>query len=72
MVSFAQDADTPEGKPDAVPIPVAPEVAIFTAESGTSTHCRFVEVTSVNVLTRVTVILPLAFRVSQPPIRGIT
>ena len=71
MVSNAQFAVTPEGSPDAVPIPVAPEVAILTFTRGKSIHCRSVEGTSVNVLTKVTVILPLALRVSQPPVRGI-
>ena len=71
MVSFAQVAVNPEGKPVAEPIPVAPKVVCKTGVSNAFTHCSVANESELTVLTKVTVIFPVAFTVPQPPINGI-
>ena len=70
MVFAAQFADTPGGKPVAVPIPVAPVVVIVLfAAKGAPTQ-KEGEILVV-VLLGFTIIVPVALTVPQPPVKGI-
>ena len=78
MVLLAHDADTPVGRFVAVPIPVAPMVlnTMLPPEVALSNvliqSVRLVPlVLAVAVLFAVTVIVPVAFTVPQPPANGI-
>ena len=71
MLSFAQVAVNPEGKPVAEPIPVAPNVVCMTGVSNAFTHCSVVKEAELALLTNVTVIFPVAFTIPQPPVKGI-
>ena len=70
IVSFAHVALTPVGRFEAVPIPVAPVVLCVILVNG-------VLIQSVGVLDAIpavfviTVIIPVAFTLSQPPVNGI-
>ena len=70
-MSPAQAAVTPVGKPVAVPIPVAPVVACVIFINAVLIHKVGVELAEEAVLVAVTVIVPIAFTVPQPPVKGI-
>ena len=72
IVLVAKAAVTPAGKPVAVPIPVAPVVAIVMLVNGVLLHKVGDEDGDPTVFAGVTVIVPVAFIVGpQPPVRGI-
>ena len=71
MVLLAHDAVTPAGKPVAVPMPVAPVVAIVMLVSAVLIHRVGVLDGVPAVLFGVTVIVPVAFTEPQPPVKGI-
>jgi hypothetical protein len=64
-------AVTPAGKPVAVPIPVAPVVAIVMLVRAVLIQRVGVLDGAPAVLFGVTVIVPVAFTVPQPPVKGI-
>ena len=70
IVLLAQAAVTPVGKPVAVPIPVAPVVVCVIAVSAVLLHKVGVLDAALTVLAGVTVIVPVAFTVPQPPVTG--
>ena len=70
IVLVAHVAVTPVGKPVAAPIPVAPVVVCVIAVSAVLIHNIGVLDAAVTVLTGVTVIVPVAFTVPQPPDKG--
>jgi hypothetical protein len=70
IVSPDQTAVTPAGKPVAVPIPVAPVVVCVMLVKLVLTHKVGVDEAAVTVLSGLTVIVPVAFNVSQPPVNG--
>ena len=70
IVLVAQAAVTPDGKPVAVPIPVAPVVVCVIAVSAVLTHKVGVLDAALTVLAGVTVIVPVALTVPQPPVSG--
>ena len=65
-----QVAVTPAGKPDAAPIPVAPVVTIVTGVNAVLIHTVGDEDATPAVLIPVTVIVPVAFTLPQPPVNG--
>ena len=71
IVSADQEAVTPAGNPDGVPIPVAPVVVCVIAVNAVLTHKVGVDVAAVTVLLGITVITPTAVMVLQPPVNGI-
>ena len=76
MVFDAQVADTPAGKPfaPATPsfeIPVAPVVVIVMFVKGVLIHNVGVEDGVPAVFAGVTVMVPVAFTLPQPPVNGI-
>ena len=68
---LAHAAVTPEGKPVAAPIPVAPVVLWVMLVSAVLIHSVGLELAAPAVLAGVTVIVPVAFTLPQPPINGI-
>ena len=70
MVFVAQAAVTPVGRPVAVPIPVAPVVVCVMLVNAVLIHSVGDEDAAPAVLSGVTVIVPVAFAVPQPPVRG--
>ena len=70
MVFDAQAAVTPAGRPVAVPIPVAPVVVCVIAVNAVLIHSVGVEEAAPAVLSGVTVMVPVAFTLPQPPVRG--
>ena len=70
IVFDAQAAVTPAGRPVAVPIPVAPVVVCVIAVSAVLMHSVGVEEAVPTVLSGVTVIVPVAFALPQPPVSG--
>ena len=70
IVLLAHAAVTPVGKPVAVPIPVAPVVVCVIAVSAVLIHNVGVLDAVLAVLAGVTVIIPVAFTVPQPPVTG--
>jgi hypothetical protein len=70
MVFDAHVAETPGGKPVAIPMPVAPVVAIVIAVRAVLIHNVGVEEGTPAVLFRITVIVPVAFTLLQPPVNG--
>ena len=70
IVLLAHAAVTPDGKPVAVPIPVAPVVVWVIAVSAVLIHTVCVLDAALTVLAGVTVIVPVAFTVPQPPVTG--
>ena len=70
IVLVAHAAVTPVGKPVAAPIPVAPVVVCVIAVSAVLIHNVGVLDAAVTVLFGVTVIVPVAFTVPQPPDKG--
>ena len=71
IVFEAQDAVTPAGRPVGVPIPVTPIVVCAMAGSAVLTHTVGVEEAADTVLLSVTVMVPVAFTLPQPPVSGI-
>ena len=70
MVFPAQVAVTPAGNPDAAPIPVAPVVVWVIGVIATLIHTVGLDDAALTVLFGVTVIVPVAFTVPQPPVKG--
>ena len=70
MVLPDHAAVTPVGRPVAAPIPVAPVVAWVIAVRGVFTQSVGVVDGADAVFTDVTVIVPVALTVPQPPVRG--
>ena len=71
IVFDAQVAVTPAGRPVAVPIPVAPVVVwVIFGDKAVLIH-KFVVIPVVAVFSGVTVIVPVALTVPQPPVNGI-
>ena len=69
MVLEAKAAVTPAGNPVAAPMPVAPVVACVILVNAVLIH--FVcGVEAVVVMLAVTVIVPVAFTLPQPPVNG--
>ena len=66
----AHAAVTPAGKFVAAPMPVAPVVAIVIFVSAVLIHTVGVEEGAPAVLAGVTVIVPVAFTLLQPPVNG--
>ena len=71
IVLDAKDAVTPDGNPVAAPIPVAPVVAWVILVKTVLMHKVGVVDPAPAVLFGVTVIVPVAFRLPQPPVNGI-
>ena len=71
IVLLAHAAVTPAGKPVAVPIPVAPVVVWVMLVSAVLIHKVGLELAAPAVLSGVTVIVPVAFTLPQPPVKGI-
>ena len=71
MTSPAQVALTPAGKPVATPMPVAPVVAWVISVNKVLIHKVGVLDPAPAVLSAVTVIVPVAFTLPQPPVNGI-
>ena len=70
IVLEAQAAVTPAGRPVAVPIPVAPVVTCVIAVKAVLMHRVGVEEAVPAVLSGVTVMVPVAFALPQPPVSG--
>ena len=70
MVLLAQAAVTPVGKPVAAPIPVAPVVVWVIAVNAVLIHKVGVLEAAPAVLLGVTVIVPVASILPQPPVNG--
>ena len=71
ITSDDQDALTPDGKPVAEPIPVAPVVAWVISVNAVLIHNVGVLDATPAVLSAVTVIVPVAFTLPHPPVNGI-
>ena len=74
MVLSAQAAVTPEGKPVGVPMPVATEVLCVILVNGVLIQSEGVidaALTDLFGLFGFTVIVPVAFTLPQPPVKGI-
>ena len=65
----AKEAETPVGKPDAAPIPVAPVVAMVILVKAVLIHKVGVVLATAAVFIE-TVIVPVAFTEPQPPVNG--
>ena len=70
MVFAAQAAVTPAGKPVAEPMPVAPVVVCVIAVNAVLIHKVGEDEAAPAVLSGVTIIVPVAFTVPQPPVKG--
>ena len=70
IVLVAHVAVTPVGKPVAVPIPVAPVVVYVIAVKAVLIHNVGELEAVLMVLAGVTVIVPVALTVPQPPVNG--
>ena len=70
MVLDPKEAVTPAGKPDAVPMPVAPVVVCVIAVIAVLIQTVGVEDAALAVLLAVTVIVPVALIAPQPPVNG--
>ena len=65
-------AETPEGKFDGVPIPVAPVVVnVMEGEKAVLIHKVGLDDAALTVFKAVTVMVPVALTVPQPPVKGI-
>ena len=71
IVFDAKVAVTPDGKPVAPPIPVAPDVVCIISVNGVFIHNIGDEEAGPTVLADVTVMVPVAFPPPQPPVNGI-
>ena len=70
IVLDAKAAVTPAGNPVAAPIPVAPVVVCVILVNAVLIHNVGVDDAALTVLLGVTVMVPLAFTVPQPPVNG--
>ena len=71
IVFDAHAAVTPLGRPVAVPMPVAPVVAIvITGDKAVLIHIIGVDEGVPAVLSALTIIVPVAFTIPQPPVNG--
>ena len=70
ITSETQAAETPAGNPVAVPMPVAPVVACVIFVNAVLIHKVGVLDAAPAVLSGVTVMVPVAFTVPQPPVNG--
>ena len=70
IVLLAHAAVTPAGKPVAVPMPVAPVVVCVMFVNAVLIHNVGDELAALAVLSGVTVIVPVAFTLPQPPVNG--
>ena len=70
IVLEAQDAVTPAGRPVAVPMPVAPVVVCVIVVRAVLMQSVGVEEAAEAVLAGVTVMVPVAFTLPQPPVSG--
>ena len=70
ILLIANAALTPAGNPVAVPMPVAPVVACVIFVNAVLMQSVGVLDAAPTVLTGVTVIVPVAFTVPQPPVNG--
>ena len=70
MLLDAQAAVTPAGRPEAVPMPVAPVMVCVMLVSAVLMHRVGVEDAAPTVLSDVTVMVPEAFTVPHPPVNG--
>ena len=71
VITFADHvAVTPAGSPIAVPIPVAPVVVWVMFVKAVLMQRVGVEEARPTVLTGVTIIVPVAFKLPQPPVSG--
>ena len=66
----AKDAVTPAGNPVAAPIPIAPVVAWVILVKTVLMHKVGVDEAAPTVLFGLTVIVPVAFTLPQPPVNG--
>ena len=66
----AHAAVTPAGRPVAVPIPVAPVVVCVIFVNAVLIHSVGAEEVAPAVLSGVTVMVPVAFTLPHPPVRG--
>ena len=71
IVLDAQEAVTPAGRPLGVPMPVAPVVVCVIAVRAVLMQSVGVEEAAPTVLSCVTVMVPEAFTLLQPPVSGI-
>ena len=72
VITFdAHDADTPPGKFVGVPIPVAPVVVCVIGVNAVLIHSVGVDDAIPTVIFGVTVIVPVALTLPQPPVNGI-
>ena len=71
IVFEAHAAVTPAGKPVAVPIPVAPVVVWVIAVNAVLIHKVGLELATPTLLFAVTVMVPVALTLPQPPVNGI-
>ena len=70
IVLDAKAALTPDGKPVAAPIPVAPVVAWVIFVNAVLIHKVGVDEAAPTVLFGLTVIVPVAFTLPHPPVSG--
>ena len=70
MVLDAQAAVTPVGKPAATPMPVAPVVVCVIVVNTVLIQSVGVDDAAPAVLLAVTVMVPVAFTLPQPPVNG--
>ena len=71
IVFETQVAVNPDGKPAGVPIPVAPVVVcVILGDKEVLIH-RFVVIPEVTVFDGVTMMVPVALKLPQPPVNGI-
>jgi hypothetical protein len=70
IVFEAHEAVTPLGRPVAVPIPVAPVVACVMSVKAVLMHSVGEEEAAPTVLSGVTMIVPVAETLPQPPVSG--
>ena len=71
MVLAAHTAFTPAGKSVAAPMPVAPVVACVILVRAVLIHRVGLEDAGPTVLSGVTIMVPVALAVPQPPVKGI-
>ncbi len=70
IVLLAHAAVTPAGKPVAVPMPVAPVVVCVMFVNAVLIHNVGDELAAPAVLAGVTMMVPVAFTLPQPPVNG--
>ena len=70
ITSLAQLAVTPDGNPLAEPIPVAPVVVWVMSVKAVLIHSVGLEDAVPAVLLGLTIIVPVALTVPQPPVKG--